>query len=339
MKKLVSIEWLRGLAALGVCVMHLFNATEYFTTNDTFFYTFVSPLTMIGRVGVPVFFVISGFIIPYSMWANKYDFPGSWANFMLRRITRIEPPYVLSMFVTLVVLAVSAALVGNTFSVDWLNVLGHLGYLNIFKSHGDPSKAGWILGVYWTLAVEFQYYLLISLLFPLLFLGDIRKNIISILLLLLISIPVSKWVADEGFIPLHIPLFLAGIVTFKFCINKIKLSLFLPLIVVVLFAIYAEFGILYTLSSIFTCFMIVLNIDFKFKFMYFLGTISYSLYLMHWTFGVEICLRTLQYYFPNAESFLKIAIVLCSVAFSIGMSYVYYLIIEKPAIKWAKALK
>jgi peptidoglycan/LPS O-acetylase OafA/YrhL len=336
MKKLVSVEWLRGLAALGVCVMHLFNASGYFTAQDTFFTTYLSPLTMIGRVGVPVFFVISGFIIPYSMWANKYDFPGSWANFMLRRITRIEPPYILSIFVTFTVFAVSAALIGKSYSPDWLNVLGHLGYLNIFN---PLDHKGWILGVYWTLAVEFQYYLVISLLFPLLFLGDIRKNIAAILILLLVSIPIAKWINDEGFIFRHIPLFLAGILTFKFCIKRIKLSVYLPLILVVLAAIYYEFGILYTLSSIFTCIMIVLNVDFKFKFMYFLGTISYSLYLMHWTFGVEICLKTMKHVFPNADSILKLGIVLLSILFSIGMSYLYYIIIEKPAIRWAKALK
>jgi peptidoglycan/LPS O-acetylase OafA/YrhL len=319
-----------------VCIMHLFNATGYFDANDTFFNTYLSPLTMIGRVGVPVFFVISGFIIPYSMWANKYDFPGSWANFMLRRITRIEPPYVLSIFVTLAVFVVSASLVGNSFSVDWLNVLGHIGYVNIFNLVDDK---GWILGVYWTLAVEFQYYLVISLLFPLLFLGDIRKNIVSIVLLLFVSIPIAKWINDEGFIFRHIPLFLAGILTFKFSIKRIQLSTYLPLILVVLAAIYYEFGVLYTLSSIFTCVMIVLNIDIKFKFMYFLGTISYSLYLMHWTFGVEIFQKSTQYFFPNADNNLKLVLVFFSVLFSIGLSYLYYIIIEKPAIKWAKALK
>ncbi len=288
---------------------------------------------MIGRVGVPVFFVISGFIIPYSMWANGYDLTKNWSNFMLRRLSRIEPPYILSIVVTLLVLSLSAYLNARSFSVDWLNVLGHLGYLNVFNGKG------WILGVYWTLAVEFQYYLMISLLFPLLFLGDIRKNISVILLMLVSSIFVSRWLNDEGFIPRHIPLFLAGIVTFKYHIKKLKLAFYLPLMAVILAAMYVEFGVLYALSSIFTCLIIVFNVDIKWRFMYFLGKISYSLYLMHWIFGVEIAMKTLQSFFPNPGGAVKIAVTLFGIGVSIALSYFYYLLIEKPAIQWAKKIK
>ena len=267
------------------------------------------------------------------MWANGYSFPKNWSNFMARRILRIEPPYLLSIAVTLLVLTVAAANKGSSFSIDWLNVLGHVGYLNVFN-----GKA-WILGVYWTLAVEFQYYLMISLFFPLLFMGDLRKNIVAILILLAVSIPITKLLNDEGFISRHIPLFLAGIVVFKYYTKILNLGQFLPLSLLILAAIYYEFGILYTLSSVFTAAMIMLNVDIKWRFMYFLGKISYSLYLMHWIFGVEIAMKTLQYLVPAPGTFLKIGITLLAIAAAIGLSYLYYLLIEKPAIRWAKNFK
>lgn len=289
---------------------------------------------MIGRIGVPVFFVISGFVIPYSMWSNGYEFPQKWKNFLLRRITRIEPPYLLSIFVCLGVWYVIKMYVYHetSYIFDWKNVLMHLGYLNAIDGKG------WILGVYWTLGVEFQYYLLISLVFPLIFKGELWKRMLIISILLIGSFMLGLKI-HEGIIFKHIPLFMAGILAFKYYVKLIDLKWFTVGFVVCMALIYKEFGILYPISAAFTAALILFNVDIKFKAAYFIGKISYSLYLMHWTFGVDITMRILQTYFPNANEFYKIVITIIGIFISIGLSYVYYYIIEKPAIAWGKKLK
>lgn len=333
MKKLLAIEWLRGFAALSVCIMHFFNASGYFTEADIIYSSYLGKITLLGRMGVPIFFVISGFIIPYSMWHGGYTFPQKIKNFLARRFARIEPPYILSIFICIAVWYVIKVFVKQeAYAVDWENVLMHLGYLNAID--GD----GWILGVYWTLGIEFQYYLMISLLFPFLFLGPKNRRIICAMLLLVLSFWISKYVHD-GLIFRHIPLFLAGIFTFQYRENLLDLRWFVILLVVILIALSADLGLLNVFSAVFVVLVILFNIDIRFKPMYFLGTISYSLYLMHWTFGVDISMRFFQHLFPNIPEIGKIAVAVACVFISIPLSYLYYLIIEKPAMRWGKRLR
>jgi len=47
-------------------------------------------------LGVDVFFVISGFVIPLSLHGRGYR-PSHFPTFMLRRLLRLEPPYLASI--------------------------------------------------------------------------------------------------------------------------------------------------------------------------------------------------------------------------------------------------
>ena len=70
MKTLVSIQYLRAFAALGVVAFHTGRAT------------------ILGQAGVDVFFVISGFI----MWMVTAE-PVGPAQFLWHRVVRIVPLY------------------------------------------------------------------------------------------------------------------------------------------------------------------------------------------------------------------------------------------------------
>jgi peptidoglycan/LPS O-acetylase OafA/YrhL len=75
------IEALRGIASLGVALFHFSGQLS----------TYVPQLiSSMGWVGVDIFFVISGFVIPYSIAGRSYsvtDFP----RFICRRLVRLEP--------------------------------------------------------------------------------------------------------------------------------------------------------------------------------------------------------------------------------------------------------
>jgi peptidoglycan/LPS O-acetylase OafA/YrhL len=49
-----------------------------------------------GYLGVDVFFVISGFVIPYSLWGREYSLR-QFPRYMIRRAVRLEPPYLASV--------------------------------------------------------------------------------------------------------------------------------------------------------------------------------------------------------------------------------------------------
>ena len=81
---------------------------------------------------------------------------------MLKRNVRLYPPYLASIAIT--ILATNFILV-PLFKIPQMTVTGrdmllHFGYLN------DLFKVPWINVVYWTLAIEFQWYLLVGLVMP-----------------------------------------------------------------------------------------------------------------------------------------------------------------------------
>jgi peptidoglycan/LPS O-acetylase OafA/YrhL len=148
-----DIDGLRAIAVLGVILFHL-------------------NLAIIpgGYTGVDVFFVISGFLISGILW-REFSATGhiDFVRFWSRRFRRLMP---MSVFVVLVTLAFLYA-TGNAFS---LNEAGRDGRYAIayvtnwhelnqgvdyFAEGGDAS----FFQHYWSLAVEEQYYILISLVF------------------------------------------------------------------------------------------------------------------------------------------------------------------------------
>lgn len=105
-----------------------------------------------GEYGVPVFFVISGFILalPFAN-AMTGGTPVSLVKYLKRRVTRLEPPY----FVAL--LAAFAVLVIQTGSLEKLpNLLASMFYVHSF-AFGERSH---VLPVSWSLEVEVQFYLI-----------------------------------------------------------------------------------------------------------------------------------------------------------------------------------
>ena len=108
-----------------------------------------------------MFFVISGFIIPYALHRSSYRVT-DYGRFILKRIIRLDPPYLVGILIVIALGYASSATPGFSgppFEPSLAQVVLHLGYVNVL--FGYP----WLNPVYWTLAIELQYYLLVGLLF------------------------------------------------------------------------------------------------------------------------------------------------------------------------------
>ena len=154
------VDSLRGLAALAVCWFHFtYCERDWLGTN------WLIEFSGYGRLGVEIFFVISGFVIPYALARSDYKI-ARYGKFLLKRIVRIDPPYLASIALSIVIgygLMLTSKSYANRPPIHSLAQLAaHFGYLNTFFQYE------WINPVYWSLALEFQYYLLIGLCFPLL---------------------------------------------------------------------------------------------------------------------------------------------------------------------------
>ena len=130
-----------------------------------------------------------------------------FGRFLLKRIVRIDPPYLAAIALILIqAWLIAAAGVGRPSDFSAVQVLLHLGYLNAFAGYS------WLNPVFWTLAIEFQYYLAIALLFPLIATARIGRHA-----LVFAIFAVAAWLLPgQAFVCHYLFLFLFGIVTFQF---------------------------------------------------------------------------------------------------------------------------
>lgn len=158
-----QIDGLRFLAIFSVVViMHIPNYI-----NDKFYKDELIPdgywkeFIFGGGVGVPLFFVISGFIlsVPFARWRLQGGTKVSLRNYYLRRLTRLEPPYL----VALLLLFIAHVWILRSFTFLYLfpHLLASSVYLHTVYYHSISP----VMPVAWSLEVEVQFYVLAPLFF------------------------------------------------------------------------------------------------------------------------------------------------------------------------------
>ena len=116
-----------------------------------------------GQYGVHAFFVISGYVITYFLDKNNYRIIHI-IKFLRRRFIRVNYPYYASIILIILITIIAQMLPtyrGNISVYEIKDILFHLVFLTRFFDEN------WINPVYWTLSIEFQYYILMGLTMPL----------------------------------------------------------------------------------------------------------------------------------------------------------------------------
>ena len=283
-------------------------------------------MASVGWLGVEIFFVISGFVIPYSMVKNGYqlrNFPG----FLGRRLLRLEPPYLLSMLVVLVLnylSTLSSLYQGTGFVFDPVQLGLHLGYLIAFIPGYD-----WLIPVYWSLAIEFQYYLIVGLLFGLINHRHLLGFWAGALGLLLLALVLPN---DKLFFH-YSPYFVLGFGLFRKLERGLSDLHFYGLMALALGLIYYQTGIQTTLAALFPCLLIRFAPSWNPQPLRFLGMISYSLYLLHLPLGGRVINLSERLV---AGDWGRVGMVGVAFVVAVVAAYGFYWVIEKPAMGWSK---
>ncbi|ARQ56965.1 acyltransferase 3 family protein [Rhizobium sp. Kim5] len=152
--RLVELDGLRGVAVGMVLIWHFVGAP--LTSRDNFLFKAIHDVTILGRTGVDLFFVLSGFLIIGIILDRQQPAFRFLRHFYLRRVLRIVPSYLALVF--LFWSAVYAGASNAVFNAD-TPLWRHLTFTqNIWMATHEQWGPGGI-SVTWSVAIEEQFYL------------------------------------------------------------------------------------------------------------------------------------------------------------------------------------
>ncbi len=146
-----QLEGLRGIAAIAVLLQHCLEFTPLnAATNESLPARVFQESFNLGRAGVIVFFLISGFLIPHSLKHGQRPI----AKFAVSRFFRLYPLYWVSLAAAL---AIFPLLIKTNYTP-----------LQIFANVTMAAQLfgqEYVISLYWTLFVELLFYILCAALF------------------------------------------------------------------------------------------------------------------------------------------------------------------------------
>lgn len=326
------LDSLRGVAASLVCLHHFATGTLPKTTNFITEDLFLRA----GEIGVYIFFVISGFVIPLSQSQCNYQFDiSNFKRFLLKRAIRIIPPSYIAIGLVILEWKLIDMLFNSSF--EYMSQLSIQNLVLTLLYIGPLLEGKWISPVFWTLTIEFQYYVFIGLFFSILF----KNNLIFIVLVVCLSlltllIPLElinfETVSHNLFIS-YFTVFALGFLAFRYIENRLLIQHYVLMVFLLGCVLFFHSGLLLALASVGTT-IIICFVSFRQSWLEFLGKISYSLYLTHLVTGTVFEGIIAKLIDINSLS-EKVQLQLGAYLFSVGCAYVFYKSIEVPFIKLA----
>lgn len=340
--RLDYIDALRGLAALLVVLEHVGTKIALHPLAPKLISLVILGVNHIylnpGRVGVVAFFMVSGFVIPFSFRGASPRI-----NFVVTRFFRLYPAYWLSLALALLVFP----LIGE----GPFTTRQALANVTMMQSlfHQDN-----VIGAYWTLLIELIFYALCFAAFHLGLLGKARFDIAMVVGLLSMAMISAYWrhsggghgllvgyvrfiglmffgtllrrarldgdpLAGRAVVPLVMFSFITGLVTYYFGTRpdeSIMGNIMGETVGVALF--FAALYIPFTPGSLFL----------------FMGRISYSLYLLHAIFLYVF----LNIFYASNFSLGSILFGIGVIGSSIGASALCFRLVETPSIALGKQI-
>jgi len=285
--RIKELDAFRGIAAMSVVMYHYterFN--DIFNSSSLFNFGY-------GWLGVPFFFMLSGFVIKLTI--DKCKTP---KEFLLRRFVRLYPTYWICLSITLAVIFISKLnKVYPFFDIDTIDLMAN------FTMFHQLLNLDHVDGSYWSLLPELLFYLLMA---ALLWVKKVENILLynSVLILICIThyfypIPIVGRLLDLH----YVLLFMIGI-NFYNLYRENKKPYFHYLIIINLIVgvfLYKAQHPGHSIKFLLICFAFFVVVFYAFIYgklaffgrirpLLFLGIISYPLYLVHQNIGYVIIL-------------------------------------------------
>lgn len=348
-----EIDGLRFLAILPVVLMHANTnyKREYGGSVDL---GLLNQLFNRGGLGVWVFFAISGFILSYAFakhfFIRKQTFDKlDLKSYYWRRITRLEPPFLIS---TLVLYFFVGAFVVGDVKTLLPNLFATLTYTHyIIFGHWSAINP-----VTWSLEVEIQFYIVAPFLSAALF--SLRESLRNIILIILIIVfPLIIFYSNDSIfvrlpnlsrtVPVYFSHFMVGVLMasiytgsfWKTIKNgQLLFDIVCVLSIVGLFYFTPNRGNLITYYLFDLCVLLIMVASFKGKIVnrFFtnsiittIGGMCYSIYLIHYAALFLFMKMSSKISFSNVYVNYFFQMV-TSITFVMFLSIIFYKYLEKP---------
>jgi peptidoglycan/LPS O-acetylase OafA/YrhL len=319
------VDLLRGVASFSVLLFHLVRNTPGLETTR-------GPLALhaYGSLGVQVFFVISGFILLFALARSRFSYP-DYRTFVWKRIVRLDPPYLVTVAGAILLAFPVAYFTGQAVDLSPGQVLSHLGYVVAFTEHR------WLVPVFWTLAIEFQFYLLVALLYPLLTSRHALARFGTVAVFCASAFLFSRAGApdDKPIVFQHAGLFALGIATYWWHARMIRLPVYLAVVLAISLQITGTVGPAACAAALLTAAAIAAAPAARGpRVLVYLGTISYSLYLVHQPVGYPAMFAVKRLLGEH-----PLPAFAAGLASSLIAAHLLWRFVEVPAQRWSSAIR
>lgn len=150
------VQVLRGIAAVMVVLLHIWQHQAVDNQNSLFQWVALS-----GGAGVPLFFIISGFIMVYATRSIKPDM-SSAVTFIIKRFARVWPTYIVLTVLFWLVVNYADQLIGAKFPYGARDIVLSLFFIPINLASDAPILGGSVLNPGWSLNYEIYFYIIFA---------------------------------------------------------------------------------------------------------------------------------------------------------------------------------
>ena len=185
-ERINELDGLRGMAILAAVLYHY--ANNLIDADASKFNLIIKSITHFFYTSIDMFFILSGFLLGGILLRNKKS-KNFFKTFYIRRICRIVPLYLLLLVSVIIICSLGIGKGTDWWFNEHISIWVYFTFLqNIFIGIYNDIGNVW-LGPTWSLGVEEQFYLLISVL-----IYFSSKRILLILLLIgIVMAPVFRF--------------------------------------------------------------------------------------------------------------------------------------------------